>query len=103
MTSSAGVSETITSGSAPRRLERYLAGRWHSPSGATDILRDAPTGEPVASIGTGGVDVPTAVAHGRGNGGPAVRELALHARALVAQQLAPALPAPKGGLHPLSL
>ncbi|HLR96947.1 MAG TPA: phenylacetic acid degradation bifunctional protein PaaZ [Jiangellaceae bacterium] len=103
MTSSAGVSETITSGSAPRRLESYLAGRWHSPSGATDILRDAATGEPVASIGTGGVDVPTAVAHGRGIGGPAVRELTFHERALLLKQLAQALTAQKEELYTLSL
>ena len=65
------------------RVESYVAGSWHRPSGEGRPLRDAATGEAVAEMSPAEVDLGAAVEHGRAVGGPALRELTFHQRASI--------------------
>ncbi len=66
----------------------YVAGRWQDPTGDRVTLLDAATSEPVAEIGTDPVDMVPVIDHARSVGGPALRELTFHERALALKQLA---------------
>jgi oxepin-CoA hydrolase/3-oxo-5,6-dehydrosuberyl-CoA semialdehyde dehydrogenase len=66
----------------------YVAGRWQDPIGDRATLLDAATSEPVAEIGTAPIDLVPVIDHARSVGGPALRELTFHERALVLKQLA---------------
>lgn len=65
------------------RVESYVAGRWHRPSGDGRPLLDAATGATVAELAPASVDLAAAVEHGRAVGGPALRELTFHQRATI--------------------
>ena len=65
------------------RVESYVAGSWHRPSGEGRPLRDASTGETVAEMSPAEADLGAAVEHGRAVGGPALRELTFHQRASI--------------------
>jgi oxepin-CoA hydrolase/3-oxo-5,6-dehydrosuberyl-CoA semialdehyde dehydrogenase len=66
----------------------YVAGRWQDPVGARIALLDATTAQPVAEIGTDPIDLAPVIDHARSVGGPALRELTFHERALALKQLA---------------
>ena len=66
----------------------YVAGRWREPAGDRVALLDAATSEPVAEIGTAPIDMVPVIDHARSVGGPALRELTFHERALALKQLA---------------
>ena len=66
----------------------YVAGRWREPAGDLVALLDAATSEPVAEIGTAPIDMVPVIDHARSVGGPALRELTFHERALALKQLA---------------
>ena len=66
-----------------RRVESYVAGAWHRPPAAGRPLLDAATGQTVAELSPGGIDLAVAVGHGRTVGGPALRELTFHQRAAI--------------------
>lgn len=66
----------------------YVAGRWLDPVGDRVPLLDATTAEPVADIGTAAIDLAPVIDHARSVGGPALRELTFHQRALILKQLA---------------
>ncbi len=84
-------------------LESYVAGRWVAPSDEGVPLADAATGEPVARISSAGIDVATMLDHARTVGGPALRKLTFHERALLLKELALKLNDAKEELHELSL
>lgn len=86
-----------------RLLESYAAGRWWSSSAEGDPLLDAATGEEVARISSAGLDLGAMVAHARSVGGPAVRALTFHERALLLKELAAHLTGLKDELYALSL
>lgn len=67
----------------PRRLESYLAGTWRAGEGEGRPITHAATGETVAFIGSDGLDFGEALAWGREVGGPALRKLTIHERALM--------------------
>ncbi len=69
-------------------LRSYVSGAWHVPDDEGTPLRDAVTGEEVARISASGVDRAAALAYGREVGGPALRELTFHQRALLLKSLA---------------
>ncbi|MCW3781329.1 phenylacetic acid degradation bifunctional protein PaaZ [Defluviimonas salinarum] len=71
----------------PRRLESYLAGHWQRGAGDGTVLRDASTGAPVAVIDASGLDFAAALDWGRRVGGPALRAMTLHDRALMLKAL----------------
>jgi oxepin-CoA hydrolase / 3-oxo-5,6-dehydrosuberyl-CoA semialdehyde dehydrogenase len=68
-------------------VESYVGGRWRAPSGDRVALLDAATSDPVAEIGTDPIDMVPVLDHARSVGGPALRELTFHERALLLKQL----------------
>ncbi len=69
-------------------VESYVAGRWQAPVGERTVLRNAATSDPVAEIGSGAIDMVLVLDHARSVGGPALRELPFHERALALKRLA---------------
>jgi oxepin-CoA hydrolase/3-oxo-5,6-dehydrosuberyl-CoA semialdehyde dehydrogenase len=85
-----------------RVLESYVAGQWQAPSGGGVEVHDATTGEPVARVGSDGIDVGGAVAHARHVGGPALRRLTFGQRAGILKALGGYLNEHKEELYALS-
>ena len=75
----------------PRRIESYVHGEWVAGAGDGVTMLDAATGAPVARVDTTGVDFVSALDHGRDTGGPALRDMTFHQRALILKALARAL------------
>ncbi len=69
------------------RLQSYLAGDWHTGSGAATALCDASTGEVVAEAASGGLDFGGMLAYARATGGPALRAMTFHERAAMLRAL----------------
>jgi len=69
-------------------IESYVAGRWQGPAGNRTELLNASTAEPVAVIGTDPIDMVPVLDHARSVGGPALREMPFHERALALKALA---------------
>ncbi|WP_287901680.1 phenylacetic acid degradation bifunctional protein PaaZ [Arthrobacter sp.] len=69
-------------------LESYAAGHWFRADDTGKPLLDAVTGEEVARVSTTGLDYAAMVRHARDVGGPAVRRLTFHERALLLKELA---------------
>ncbi|SFP66892.1 phenylacetic acid degradation bifunctional protein PaaZ [Tranquillimonas alkanivorans] len=86
----------------PRRLESYLAGRWQAGQGDGQVMVDAATGDPVARVDATGLDMQAALDHGRNVGGPALRKMRIHERALMMKQIGLALMEQKEELYALS-
>jgi len=70
-------------GTAARRLESYVEGAWRRGSGDGKPVLNAATGDIHALIGTGGLDFRAALEWGREVGGPALRAMTIHERALM--------------------
>ncbi|MDQ3454610.1 MAG: phenylacetic acid degradation bifunctional protein PaaZ [Actinomycetota bacterium] len=83
-------------------LESYVQGSWYVAADEGAPLNDAVTGEEVARISSTGLDVPAMLEHGRRVGGPALRELTFHQRALILKDLALELTADKDEFYALS-
>ena len=69
------------------RLESYAAGRWVQGTGRPVTLAHAVTGDPVAEIDSAGLDFAGMLFHARTVGGPALRKLTFHRRALLLKAL----------------
>ncbi len=69
------------------RLESYAVGKWFAGEGG-DTISNAVTGEPVCTISSKGLDFKAMLKHARGVGGPALRKLTFHERALRLKALA---------------
>ncbi|HEY6499016.1 MAG TPA: phenylacetic acid degradation bifunctional protein PaaZ [Streptosporangiaceae bacterium] len=65
-------------------LHSYVEGRWYAPDSGTPV-HDAVTGETVTEVSSAGIDFGTALAYGRSEGGPALREMTFHERAALAK------------------
>ncbi|PPK94594.1 oxepin-CoA hydrolase/3-oxo-5,6-dehydrosuberyl-CoA semialdehyde dehydrogenase [Kineococcus xinjiangensis] len=83
-------------------VDSFIAGRWSAPGGETATLLHAATSEPVARIAATTPDAATAAEHARRVGGPALRALTFHQRALLLKQLAQHLDARKDHFYDLS-
>lgn len=73
-------------------LPSYLGGRWIRPDDAGAPVRDAVTGDQVASISTAGIstagiDMRSALGHARTVGGPVLRQPTFHERAALPDYL----------------
>jgi oxepin-CoA hydrolase / 3-oxo-5,6-dehydrosuberyl-CoA semialdehyde dehydrogenase len=68
-------------------LESYICGQWTRGSGRARELLDAATGAPVALIDSSGLDFKAALEWGREVGGPALRAMSFHQRALMLKAL----------------
>src|SRR5437763_3678151 len=71
-----------------RVVRSYVGGQWHTPAQGGVDVHDATTGEPVARVGSGGIDVGAALAYGRDVGGPALRRMTFGQRAGILKALA---------------
>ena len=85
-----------------RALSSYVTGGWVTPETGGTELRHAVTGEVVATTSTAGIDVEAALAYGREVGGPALRSLTFHERALMLKALVASLSEHKAELYELS-
>ncbi len=72
---------------ATPRLASYLSGRWQEGAGDGSVCYDAGTGEPVVRVDATGLDMAAALDHGRKTGGPALRAMSFHQRALMMKQI----------------
>ncbi len=85
-------------------LPSYVRDEWWVPTDAADaaVIRDASTGEPVASLSTRGLDLAGALEHARTVGQRSLGALTFHQRAMLLKEFALALDARKGELAALS-
>jgi oxepin-CoA hydrolase/3-oxo-5,6-dehydrosuberyl-CoA semialdehyde dehydrogenase len=91
-----------TPGSEPRRLESYVHGQWVTGSGKAAELFHAVTGEKIGEASTGGIDFEDMVDYARNVGGPALRRLTFHERALQLKAMAQYLMARKDEFYLVS-
>ena len=86
----------------PITLQNYAEGKWVAGSGGLAELRSAIDGEVVALTSSQGLDFAGMLRFAREQGGPALRALTFHQRALMLKALAEALTAKKDALYELS-
>ncbi len=86
----------------PITLQNFAEGRWVAGAGGMAELRSAIDGEVVALTSSQGLDFAAMLKHAREQGGPALRALTFHQRALMLKALAEALTAKKDALYELS-
>ncbi|MGE0531378.1 MAG: phenylacetic acid degradation bifunctional protein PaaZ [Hyphomonadaceae bacterium] len=86
----------------PVILQNYAEGKWVAGVGGLVELRSAIDGEVVALTSSQGLDFAAMLKHAREVGGPALRALTFHQRALMLKALAEALTAKKDALYELS-
>lgn len=84
------------------KLLNYAADQWVAGAGALEEVRSAVTGEVVAETGSRGLDYAAMLDHARKVGGPALRKLTFHARALMLKALGNAIMTRKEELYELS-
>ena len=75
-------------GARTRRLQNYVCGAWVEGTGKAAPLVHAVTGVPFAEASTGGIDVKRVVEYGRTVGGPKLRAMTFHQRALMLKAMA---------------
>src|SRR6266576_4456027 len=100
--------ETLTAspidltGERPRKLLNYVAGQWVEGTGRFTTLNHAVTGVPVAEASSEGVDFAAMVTYARRVGGPALRKMTFHERALMLKAMAQFLTAKKDDFYRVS-
>lgn len=86
----------------PMKLESYVSGSWQAGDGDGKPLLDAVNGDPIASITSDGVDFRGALNYARQSGGPALRAMTFHERALALKAIAKHLMSCKDEFYTLS-
>ncbi len=84
-------------------LASYLGGRWIHGTGATTLLLDPSTEQPVAEVRGGGHDLAGALDYARTVGGPALRALTFRERGAILRQLSRAIHAHRDELIALGM
>src|ERR1700756_4999592 len=84
------------------QLQSFVAGKWQAGAGSGLMLRDATTGEVVASATADGLDARAMLEHAREVGGPKLRRLTFHERAALLKALARYLSEHKEEFYQLS-
>ncbi|MDP1860299.1 MAG: phenylacetic acid degradation bifunctional protein PaaZ [Gemmatimonadaceae bacterium] len=84
------------------RLQNYALGRWMQGTGAGTDLFHAVSGEKIAQASSEGLDFKAMLHHARSVGGPALRRLTFHQRALMLKEMAKYLGERKESLYALS-
>jgi oxepin-CoA hydrolase / 3-oxo-5,6-dehydrosuberyl-CoA semialdehyde dehydrogenase len=84
------------------QLESFVCGRWQAGRGAGVRLRDATTGEVIASADAEGIDMRAMLEHARTVGGANLRRLTFHERAALLKALARDLGEHKQDFYALS-
>jgi oxepin-CoA hydrolase / 3-oxo-5,6-dehydrosuberyl-CoA semialdehyde dehydrogenase len=70
------------------KLQNYALGQWVEGTGKSATLLHAVTGEPVAEASSGGLDFKAMAEYARRVGGPKLRALTFHQRALLLKEMA---------------
>jgi oxepin-CoA hydrolase/3-oxo-5,6-dehydrosuberyl-CoA semialdehyde dehydrogenase len=83
-------------------LESYAQGRWVAGTGPGTTLLHAVTGAPVAEASSAGLDFAGMLEYGRRVGGPALRRMTFHERALLLKRMAQYLMERKEEFYALS-
>ena len=91
-----------TAGAEPRRLGNFVAGEWVTTTGPGVDLFHAVTGEKIAEASTAGIDFAAMVRYAKDVGGPALRRLTFHDRALMLKAVAQRLMARKDEFYLVS-
>ncbi len=86
----------------PRRLGNYVGGEWVTGGGSGTELFHAVTGDAIAEASTAGIDMAAVVEYGRRVGGPALRAMTFHERALKLKAMAQYLMARKDEFYLVS-
>src|SRR3546814_20813178 len=84
------------------KLLNYTADRWVAGDGGLADVHSAITGDIIATTGSGGIDFSAMLDHPRTVGGPALRQMSLHARPCMLHSLAQAEIARKEALYQIS-
>jgi len=84
------------------RLQNYALGEWVHGTGAGTDLFHAVSGEKIAEASSEGLDFKAMLHHARTVGGPALRRLTFHQRALMLKEMAKYLGERKEALYALS-
>jgi len=84
------------------RLESFVRGQWIAPGTDLTDIRSAVTGDIVAQVPGGGIEMSEVLAFGRAVGGPNLRRLTLHQRAELLKKVAQYLSERKDELYSLS-
>lgn len=82
-------------------LGSFAEGQWHTPVNGRDVL-DAVTGDVIAQISSEGLDFEAMMNYARNVGGPALRKMTFHERALMIKALATKLNEFKDEFYELS-
>src|SRR5215208_3426576 len=85
-----------------KRLQNFARGEWVLGTGAATPLAHAVTGETVAEATSEGLDFAGMAEYARTVGGPALRKMTFHQRALMLKEMAKYLADRKDGLYRLS-
>lgn len=85
-----------------RTLQSYLRGTWVDGTGSERVLKDATTDEPVAVLQSPALDAKDVLTYARSVGGPNLRKMTFHERALMLKALALHLTEKKAALYELS-
>src|SRR6185437_3128848 len=91
-----------TAGAEPRRLGNFVAGEWVTTTGPGVDLFHAVTGEKIAEASTAGIDFAAMVRYAKDVGGPALRRITFHDRALMLKAVAQRLMARKDEFYLVS-
>lgn len=91
-----------TSGVEPRRLGNYVLGEWVTSDGKAADLFHAVTGEKIAEASTAGIDFKAVVDYATRVGGPKLRAMTFHERALMLKAMAQYLMARKDEFYLVS-
>ena len=83
-------------------LDNYALGGWVQPGKNLNDIHSAVTGEVVAQTGSDGLDFGEMTRYARETGGPALRAMTFHQRAVMLKGLAKAIVAGKEALYELS-
>ena len=83
-------------------LESYVAGSWHQGAATGVELTSAVDGTAIASCSSAGLDFGAMAAYARATGGPALRAMSFHERAIMLKELAIALGAFREEFYALS-
>src|SRR5437762_3694904 len=102
MTSTLAASPLDLTGERPRKLLNYVAGEWVEGTGRFTALHHAVTGAPVAEASSEGIDFAAMVSYARRVGGPALRKMTFHERALMLKAMAQYLTARKDDFYRVS-
>jgi oxepin-CoA hydrolase/3-oxo-5,6-dehydrosuberyl-CoA semialdehyde dehydrogenase len=102
MTSATIDPRSTAAGAASRRLLNYAQGEWVAGSGRATELFHAVTGEKIAEASTDGIDFRGMVEFARGVGGPRLRAMTFHERALMLKEVAKHLMARKDEFYRVS-